>query len=413
MKCTGLLIVIISIAFSTVVTLHAQGTFWAETSGPTGESIFCLAVSPQGLLFAGTLGRVYRSADGGQDWDTVYVVQPPTFVQALAFSPTSTVFAGTHYHGGLFRSTNNGTTWTLANSGMTDPSIQAFTISSNGNVLAGTFNGVYSSTDEGSTWVPANAGLTNLAVWSLTTDPESRVYAGTYSGGVFRSTDNGASWILAGFSSLPLVTSVAFGQGVLFAGTNGDKLFRSTNLGNMWSRINNFPDTLVRAIAANSLGTVFVGTESHGVYRSSDGGNTWMPTNEGLTASRVYALAFGSIGHIYAGTDVGVFRSIQSTTAVGGEINRLPVSFVLHQNFPNPFNPTTQIAFDLPQAGVATLKLFNLLGQELGTLLGGSMDAGTHTYTLNADAFQLGSGVYFYRLTAGDFVQTRKMVFMK
>jgi hypothetical protein len=99
--------------------------------------------------------------------------------------------------------------------------------------------------------------------------------------------------------------------------------------------------------------------------------------------------------------------------AGGGGGGDVAQAFSLHQNFPNPFNPTTQIAFDLPQAGVVTLKLFNLLGQELGTLLSGSMDAGTHTYTLNADAFRLGSGVYFYRLIAGDFVQTRKMIFMK
>jgi hypothetical protein len=94
----------------------------------------------------------------------------------------------------------------------------------------------------------------------------------------------------------------------------------------------------------------------------------------------------------------------------GGSV---PETFSLHQNFPNPFNPTTQIGFDLPQSGAVTLKLFNLLGQELGTLLSGSMNAGTHTYTLNADAFRLGSGVYFYRLTAGDLVQTRKMILVK
>ena len=91
----------------------------------------------------------------------------------------------------------------------------------------------------------------------------------------------------------------------------------------------------------------------------------------------------------------------------------IPGVFALHQNFPNPFNPSTQIAFDLPQSGVVTLKLFNLLGQEVGTLLSGSMNAGTHAYAFNADAFRLGSGIYFYRLSAGDFVQTRKMVLVK
>lgn len=99
--------------------------------------------------------------------------------------------------------------------------------------------------------------------------------------------------------------------------------------------------------------------------------------------------------------------------ADAGPVPEIPKAFVLHQNFPNPFNPTTQITFELPKSGEVSLMLFDVLGQEVGTLLSGTMDAGTHAYTLNADALRLGSGIYFYRLITGDFVQTKKMLLLK
>ncbi|UCC44617.1 MAG: T9SS type A sorting domain-containing protein, partial [Candidatus Zixiibacteriota bacterium] len=90
----------------------------------------------------------------------------------------------------------------------------------------------------------------------------------------------------------------------------------------------------------------------------------------------------------------------------------LPTTFALAQNYPNPFNPTCIIKFDVPHRATLTLKVFNILGQEVATLVNGSVDAGYHQVEWDASAF--GSGVYFYRLEADDgLLSTKKMVVLK
>jgi len=89
----------------------------------------------------------------------------------------------------------------------------------------------------------------------------------------------------------------------------------------------------------------------------------------------------------------------------------VPIKFELYQNYPNPFNPTTKIAFALPKDAKVKLEVFNALGERVSVLVDGYLRAGVHTVDFNASGFA--SGVYFYRLTADDFVATKKMVLLK
>jgi hypothetical protein len=102
--------------------------------------------------------------------------------------------------------------------------------------------------------------------------------------------------------------------------------------------------------------------------------------------------------------------SIVVTSAESGSA-QIPAKYELRQNFPNPVNPTTTISFDIPTRSIVSLKIFDMLGREVSTLVYGEMQAGRYTRQWNAA--NLASGVYFYRLSAGSFVQTKKLLLVK
>jgi len=93
------------------------------------------------------------------------------------------------------------------------------------------------------------------------------------------------------------------------------------------------------------------------------------------------------------------------------EGEELPTEFSLRQNYPNPFNPTTKISFDVPEKSAVSVEVFDILGKQVAVLASREYDAGR--YTLTFDAAGLGGGVYFYRMTAGSFIQTRKLLLVK
>jgi hypothetical protein len=106
------------------------------------------------------------------------------------------------------------------------------------------------------------------------------------------------------------------------------------------------------------------------------------------------------------------------TVALSGAVagSDIPTEFSLSQNYPNPFNPTTEVSFGLPVASNVNLRVFNILGQEVVTLIDGQMPAGNHTVTWdgrNSSGGTVSSGVYFYRLETEQFNQTRKMLMLK
>jgi hypothetical protein len=98
-------------------------------------------------------------------------------------------------------------------------------------------------------------------------------------------------------------------------------------------------------------------------------------------------------------------------TIVSNESELIPVKFALEQNYPNPFNPSTKIEFALPETGKAQIEVFNMLGQQVATLVNSQFSAGKHTITFNARG--LTSGIYFYRLTTGSSTITKRMTLIK
>ena len=108
--------------------------------------------------------------------------------------------------------------------------------------------------------------------------------------------------------------------------------------------------------------------------------------------------------------DIGACES-PLPVGIQTDLHMISEKYLLSQNYPNPFNPSTQIKFQIPKSGFVTLKIYNLLGEEVATLLSVSLLSGFHSYEF--DASELASGVYLYRLKAGEFIQTKKMILLR
>ena len=395
---------------------------WVQSSGLDGGQVNCFAVYGTNL-FAGTFsGGIFRSTDNGTVWTTENVGLPMNaMVNAFTVSTTN-LFAGV-FGAGLFRSTDNGTNWTVTS--LTNPEVLALATSGT-NIYAGTyFDGVIRSTNNGANWT--GVGLTNIIVQALAVSGTD-LFAATKGGGVFRSTDNGTSWtaVKTGLTNLN-VNALAVSGTHLFAGTSYfgvGGVYRSTDNGTNWTAVNGglplFPTIYAFAVSGTNI---FAGINPGGVYLSTDDGTNWDAVNTDSMNTFVSALAvYGT--HLFAGTSNGVWRRpiAEMVTSVSLSSSELPREFGLEQNFPNPFNPTTVVRYQLPVASLVRLSVFDLLGREVAVLVNERRNAGV--YQVKFDGSNLASGVYFYRLharsvlrtaedRAGDFVQSKKIVLLK
>ena len=166
-------------------------------------------------------------------------------------------------------------------------------------------------------------------------------------------------------------------------------------------------------------GSDFFAAEGGSVYRSTDHGATWAASFTGSIGGLNH-LDFGVNGSNVYGWTVSAGGSIAAfsgtVSSVASSISSFPSEFALDQNYPNPFNPSTKIQFEIPASSRVSLKIYNSLGEEVATLVDNIMNAGTHSVEWNGKNHfnsTVASGVYFYRLTAENFVQTKKMLMIK
>jgi hypothetical protein len=214
-------------------------------------------------------------------------------------------------------------------------------------------------------------------------------------------------------------------NGVFFTSSNvgiavGDNgtVLRTTDGGGTWTTQPSGSLAQLQAIcfADNNTGFAVGGTSSGTggvILRTTDSGTSWTSQPYGSTTT-IYGVSSASTTVGAVGANGLILRTnTGGATAVEQDLNRFrdgPNDFRLEQNYPNPFNPSTTISFSLPRTAVATLRIFNALGQEVALLANERKEAGYYQVTWDAT---VPSGIYFYSLRAGEFLQTKKMMVLK
>jgi hypothetical protein len=171
----------------------------------------------------------------------------------------------------------------------------------------------------------------------------------------------------------------------------------------------NSSDKMYNAFAQYSTPTTFSTPAQFSEHPPSWSSSGYIPTlieyyNAGSDAGAIWVGFDGANKKLY-------FDRYSAVTGISHNGNNIPNSFSLGQNYPNPFNPSTKIDFAIPQAGFVMLKVYDMLGREVESLVNKDMKPGTYTVTL--DASRYATGIYFYKLLSGGFVETRKMVLVK
>ncbi len=410
-KLLSLLVVVVC-TFNTGEQLHAQ---WSRTAIAGTNAVVCLTASGDGTkLFAGMNGAgVFYSSATGTTWTSANTALDGSSVRAMAVSGAH-LFTGTDK--GVFQTVSATVGdplwkgWSRKNFGLLDSNITSLAVSTDGAYLfAGTGSGVYRSSDFGTRWNISNAVLATTYVNALAVSGAS-LFAATLSG-IFRSSDNGTTWTPAntGLTNTNVFTIGVSTSGIL-VGTD-DGIFMSTNNGASWEAKNaGLTHTDVNCIFVDGT-KLFVGTFSGGVFFSSDKGTTWKAINTGLTTAVVNALiVYGS--NLFAGGS-GIWKrpAIEVVTNNDQPSAGLPTHFSLQQNYPNPFNPSTTIAFTIPTQSMVVLKVYDAYGKEVATIQNGDLAAGEYSRQWNAAGFT--SGMYFYRLHAGSYVETKRLILLK
>ncbi len=169
----------------------------------------------------------------------------------------------------------------------------------------------------------------------------------------------------------------------------------------------------------NALEYILIIPEA-GIYLSTDGGDNWSQLPSPINRAPLNAVIARGGGDevVLVGFHAGsiyVYKLRNAPNSIERENGQLPQSFALYQNYPNPFNPSTVISYQLSEVSNVELKVFDLLGREVATLVNETQGSGYFSVKFKIDDLKFGisSGIYFYQLKTDKFIQVKKMILMK
>ena len=337
----------------------------------------------------GDSGEVVWSPDGGNSWEERGIPGLTKNLYGLDFlnlgsSGIGTVVCG--QAGTMYVSTNSGSgwVWTEVNTGTTENLNSVIAVDKSLFIVVGDGGTILKTYDQGSTWEDHTVGGPKFNI--IFDGGKVQVY--------------GKLWI---------------------AGDNG-RIYVTTDYGNNWYLQNSGVIANLHDIKFRNEDEGIVVGDSGVVRYTNNGGTTWQadPYFDGLTDGDIISVATVDFNTGLAlvrnttldgGSSTSLFMVSSEPLAVDDNLNKTPSEFSLEQNYPNPFNPSTKIKFEIPSISLVTLKIYDLLGNEIATLVDEEKTAGVYEAEFKAE--ELTSGIYFYKLQAEGFTQTKKFIFLK
>ncbi len=265
----------------------------------------CLAEIDSGQIFAAHTGyqQYHRSTDGGETWVPGFI--PLGGVNDIALNDSGHIFLAGQP---AYRSTDNGYNWAALNNGLSDEA-RSIAINDSGHIFAGSWgeysstSGIYRSTNNGDSWSFVKPGFRVNFSKNIVINNNGDIIVGSWGYGIWKSTDNGDTWNQnnSGLGHYYVRSMHIALNGDVYAGLDGGGIYRSTDEGESWMQVGLYVAG-VRKIAINSNDDIF--TSVWGMSRSTDLGITWEPINNGLGNYDVRALIVKkSNGYLFAGTN--------------------------------------------------------------------------------------------------------------
>jgi photosystem II stability/assembly factor-like uncharacterized protein len=316
-----------------------------------------------GFLGSGS-GKILRTTNGCQSWDSILL--PGQYsVNHYSFVNQVTGYAATE--GGIMKTSNTGLNWNYIK---TFGQYECIFMLNQNTGWAGGYWMIFSrTTNGGNNWTDYTLpmGFQNWVTSIHFFDENTGIATGA--GALFKTTNGGANWTYTYFENFDAFRATFKGNTGWALDYNGS-IMRSTNRGDNWLQTRDYEGLQYNSIFFIDENTGWVAGRYGAILKTTDGG-VWIKKNE----------------------------------------NAVPGEYSLEPNYPNPFNSTTNIKFKIPFSGETKITVFDILGKEVTVILNEYLQSGTYEASFNAEG--LTSGIYFYRLTAGNFSKVMKMIYLK
>ncbi len=415
------------------------GNSWILTTDIPASTLFAIQFVNNNIAYAGGYGgMILKTENGGITWNASYANAGKLCpsIEALDFVNENIGYLA-RKNRLISKTTDGGLTWmsVLPDTNWNKTTIYGIDfIDENFGIAVGKFgtgtSALYKTTDGGNSWIKQTGTFSEQLTAVTIIDNNNAVTVGRNKI-ISYSTDGGNNWSNATLNGLPNPSASLNFNDVKFLDNNfgiaaGDVLMKTTDGGKNWKYVN-IPDLSkeIKACAIADALTWYV-TGSKFVFKTTDGGNNWIDISDTNTIAKNASLSSITVdadGYPWVAGGTSKIYTLAPLTNVENKQFETVNNFRLEQNYPNPFNPATTIKYTLPsnissrlgkgniKEGLVTLKIYDLLGREIATLVNEQKQPGSYKVIFNAS--NLSSGVYYYRLKYNNISTIRKMLFIK